>query len=59
LTEKFTLGHAESRKPSTTQMRNISPKRNFHLQIKIDPAHARDGLDYMLSRIGEFKKSAA
>jgi hypothetical protein len=54
LTKNNTLGHAERRSPSMTSARTTAPKRGFHQQIKIDPAHARDGLNRMLARIGAF-----
>jgi hypothetical protein len=57
--QKKNLGHAESSAASSAPARNISRKRDFHPQHKIDPAHARDGLNRVLSKIGEFTKSAA
>jgi hypothetical protein len=59
LTKRKTLGHAESRAVSSATARITPRKRDFHQQHKIDPAHARDGLNRMLSNIGEFTKSAA
>jgi hypothetical protein len=53
------LDQAESRAVSTVPARNASRKRDFHPHHKIDPTHARDGLNRMFSNNGEFTKSAA